>query len=263
MATETPNTPIDPTNTPIEKTAGANVRKTWEWRPKLRWFASEIVVVVAGILIALSVNAWWAARTQQQSLREALVAVNEDFQASRQELENVLSANRTYVRGVDALLVLDEAGLAALGPDSVASFIGLLPTGGLTFDPTMGAVEALISGGDVSLIEDVALRTAIAAWPSVVDELTEDHAILIDMYMAQQERSVELGIYATLRRAELEGGDDRTSRSVLRQVINDGEMLNRLSAHAEAIEGLGLELVDAEARIRRVLTLLDQALSNK
>jgi hypothetical protein len=41
-------------------------------------------------------------------------------------------------------------------------------------------------------------------------------------------------------------------------VIADSEMLNRLSAHAEAIEGLNVELVDAEAHVRRVLGLLDK-----
>ena len=30
---------------------------SWDWRPKLRWFAAEITVVVAGVLIALALNA--------------------------------------------------------------------------------------------------------------------------------------------------------------------------------------------------------------
>jgi hypothetical protein len=188
--------------------------KEWNWRSSLRWFAAEIVDVVVGILISLTLNAWREAESEQRALRGQLVAVPEDFQATDRELEHVLPANRAYIEGVNALLLLDDAGFDALGPDSVASLVRLLPRGGLTFDPTMGAVEALISGGSVSLIRDVELRSEIAAWPSVIDELAEDHAILIDMYMAQQERSVELGIYATLRRADLRGKEGEASGSV-------------------------------------------------
>ena len=34
-------------------------RKKWEWRPKVRWFAAEYLIVVLGVLTAVGINAWW------------------------------------------------------------------------------------------------------------------------------------------------------------------------------------------------------------
>ncbi|NBB87388.1 MAG: hypothetical protein GVY12_14365 [Bacteroidetes bacterium] len=48
-----------------------------DWRPKLRWFAAEIGVVVAGVLIALALNAWWAG-LQETRQRNALTAAVAD-----------------------------------------------------------------------------------------------------------------------------------------------------------------------------------------
>ncbi len=216
----------------------------------------DVGLIVISILIAFALDAWWADRIQQNELLDALVAVREDFLATSAELEYVLSANRTYVAGVNALVRMDRENVAALANDSAEALVRLLPTGGLTFDPTMGAVDALISGGDLQIIEDVDLRAAIAAWPSVIDELTEDLDILIQMYLAQQERSVQLGIYLRDRRANLADVRGDTARGILRTVMSDEEMLNRLAAHAFAIESLEEELVSARQSLVAILDLL-------
>jgi hypothetical protein len=174
------------------------------------------------------------------------------------ELDHVLAENRRYVVGVNTLLQIDEQGISALKDDSVEALAGLLPTGGLTFDPTTGAVDALISGGDLQLIENVDLRSAIAAWPSVMDELAEDLDILIDMYLAQQERSVQLSIYLRARRASLSDSQPEAAREIIRTVMADVEMLNRLAAHAAAIEGLEDELNEARRTLSSILDLLPE-----
>lgn len=53
-----------------------------EWRPKARWFAAEIVVVVTGVLIALAINAWWAARQQARDEQRLLSALRGEFGAN-------------------------------------------------------------------------------------------------------------------------------------------------------------------------------------
>lgn len=54
------------------RTAERDARR-WEWRPKLRWFAAEILIVVCGVLIALALNAWWQGREQAREERRLLV----------------------------------------------------------------------------------------------------------------------------------------------------------------------------------------------
>ena len=50
----------------------------------LRWFAAEIVVVVAGALLALAINAWWGARQQAQEEQRLLAALLDEFTADRE-----------------------------------------------------------------------------------------------------------------------------------------------------------------------------------
>ena len=57
--------------------------KRWDWRPKLRWFASEYLIVVLGVLTAVALNAWWQGRQDRaletRSLREVRDALARDL----------------------------------------------------------------------------------------------------------------------------------------------------------------------------------------
>ena len=51
--------------------------RRWDWRPKLRWFGAEYLIVVLGVLTAVGINAWWQGRqdvAQEQVYLRQLVA---------------------------------------------------------------------------------------------------------------------------------------------------------------------------------------------
>ncbi|WP_412069194.1 hypothetical protein [Rubrivirga sp. IMCC43871] len=74
--------PTPPPSGPPPTAPAARPRR-WDWRPTLRWFAAEIVVVVAGVLIALALNAWWQGRQdhalETHTLRELRAALLNDL----------------------------------------------------------------------------------------------------------------------------------------------------------------------------------------
>jgi hypothetical protein len=70
---------------------------------------------------------------------------------------------------------------------------------------------------------------------------------MIDMYMAQQERCVQLGIYEPMLTSGSAGTE--THRQTLRMALGDKELRNRLAAHAVAIDGLLEELAAVGLRI--------------
>ena len=137
----------------------------------------------------------------------------------------------------------------------------MLPTGGLTFDPVMGSLIAFISSGQINRLRDVDLRSLIGAWSGLMDEIGEDQAILIDMYMAQQERSVELGIYMMNSANENFVNSVDVDGDVLRIVIKDEEMLNRLAAHRFAVQSLNDELTDVANHLDMILLALERQLN--
>lgn len=98
---DSPSSP--PEGTPPDATPKASPAQRWNCPPKLRWFAAEIGVVVAGVLIALILHAWWAG-LQETRQRDALTAAVAD------ELVTNISSLRASVERHRAILeAIDEA----------------------------------------------------------------------------------------------------------------------------------------------------------
>ncbi len=108
-----PSASATASTTPVPRTG------TWQWQQKLRWFAAEIVIVVAGVLIALAINAWWQGRQDHaletrtlRELRDALAndlndirfnaGLHERAGASARRLREHLRARQPYAKALDA-----------------------------------------------------------------------------------------------------------------------------------------------------------------
>jgi hypothetical protein len=227
----------------------------------LRSSARDVALIVVGILIAFFLDAWWDDQVEQKELIGTLKAVNSDFLSTKRELDAVVAANEEYIAGITTLVSLRPENIATLDTASKARLRRLLPTGGLTFDPVMGSLIAFISSGQINRLRDVDLRSLIGAWSGLMDEIGEDQAILIDMYMAQQERSVELGIYMMNSANENFVNSVDVDGDVLRIVIQDEEMLNRLAAHRFAVQSLNDELIDVANHLDMILLALERQLN--
>jgi hypothetical protein len=226
----------------------------------LRSSARDVSLIVIGILVAFFLDAWWKDQIEQKEIRDTLHAVHVDFLSTRDELNTVLNANKIYIDGVTQLISLGLDDLERLDSAAKSSLTNLLPTGGITFDPVLGSVDALISSGQLNRVRNLQVRSLIRAWPALMDEIGEDHRILIDMYMAQQERSVELGIYVMGLGGDLADDPPQADDEILAIVIQDSEMLNRLAAHRFAVQSLNQELSVVEDHLDDILQLLEQEL---
>ena len=211
-------------------------------------------------MVAFFLDAWWDDQIEQKEISDTLQAVYVDFLSTKDELNAVNYANKTYMDGVTKLVSLSLDDIERLDTTAKSDLTYLLPTGGITFDPVLGSLDALISSGQLNRVRNIKLRSLIGAWPSLMDEIGEDQKILIDMYMAQQERSVNLGIYLMSLRGDITDDASRANDAILKTVIEDAEILNRLAAHRFACQGLNDELGDVEEHLDNVLRLLEQEL---
>jgi len=220
----------------------------------LRSSARDVSLIVIGILVAFFLDAWWKDQIEQKEISDTLHAVYVDFSSTKDELSAVFQANVIYIDSVTKLISLGMDDIERLDATSKSNLTKLLPTGGITFDPVLGSVDALISSGQLNKVRNLQVRSLIGAWSALMDEIGEDQEILIDMYMAQQERSVALGIYVM----SLDG--DLADDEILAIVIQDSEILNRLAAHRFAIQSLNDELRMVEEHLDKILRLLDREL---
>ena len=128
----------------------------------LLWVAGEIVIVVAGVLIAFGLNAWWAERSARIEEQTHLGALIRDFELNVALYEE--HAQRSQ-RTADASLELLQ--LARKQPDAEPAVVRTLLNrvfSSYRRRPALDAYEALVSSAGLTLIRDEKLRAALAGF---------------------------------------------------------------------------------------------------
>jgi hypothetical protein len=136
----------------------------------------EAAAIVASILLAFAIDAWWDDHNEVERERRLLQALLVEFEQNTELLRESRQEYELYY--MDALWMLeylrDE-------PDSVdpasfeKAFRGLLLTGSTHLES--GTYDGLLGSGELGLIRDEKLRNRLAAWPSYVKEWTEEESV--------------------------------------------------------------------------------------
>jgi len=224
----------------------------------------DMVLIVASILIAFSLEAWWDGRRTLDKERAALSAVRDDFGAARQELDSVLVRNERVVETVGVVLRMNPESLAKLDPDSAHALLRYGFGGGLTFDPPTGALQALLNAGTLGDIRNQALAAALSAWPGLMDEIDEDQVFIIDSFNRLQEIRVHTGTLeqSLILQGILPGPARMTMGEVLTALISESKDRENLALHMMSIAGLLMELEDVDRRLDVLLEQLDAELGH-
>ena len=143
--------------------------KRWDWRPKLQWFAAEIVIIVSGVLIALALNTWWSEREDRHFERELRDDMIAEFESNLAILESDIAFNDSAHAHVSSLDSLSDSALLALSSEELTSrFRDLINSQG--FDPEMGIVQAQVESGNLSAVGDRDLRILLSRWAGLLEE---------------------------------------------------------------------------------------------
>ena len=130
--------------------------------------SAELVVIVAGVLIALAGQSAYQEWTDRQAEREFLLDLLEEFRANKSQLQIDLEATKKAVdaadqwRGNPSNLGLDDN-----DSDANSYAASLNPA---RFDPISGSLRSLIDGGELGLIRNRQLRADLAGWSDRAQE---------------------------------------------------------------------------------------------
>ena len=134
----------------------------------------EGVVIVGSILLAFGIDAWWGALDEAAQRTAVIEGLRSDFEAARVDLDRVAAF---HIEGRMATAELMRMG--AGGPLSEASssrvdslFAGVTLVA--SFDPPLGTLEALISSGDLDLLDDPALAADLTRFQGEVADLDRE-----------------------------------------------------------------------------------------
>ena len=225
---------------------------TLPWRRALL----EGVVIVASILVAFSLDAWWDRRGRGEHEREALSALAEELRGAAVELDSVVAFNERRVEAGRRFLELDPTDQSGLSDEDVG-FVLEGMGGGLTFDPSLGATEAIIAGG-LDLVRDAGVRAQIAAWPGMISEIAVDQAAIVERWEKVWDTSVRAGFADA--RFLLTPADTAAARALARDALASAEMRQRVAALAASLGGLLDELREVDARLRALREAVSRAL---
>lgn len=214
----------------------------------------DAALIVVSILIAFALDAWWDGQSRAAEQREALSALQAELEGSRAELDSVVAFNEAQIERIDQ--VLERGDAAGSSDESGAIFRALL--GGLTFDPSLSAVEAILAGG-LDRISDSDLRAAIAAWPGVLREIQVDQRIMVDEFISMSNALVMQGLHVEVSRALW---SESAPAELTARVTSDEMIRQRLSALRSSISSLNYELSDVESRLEELETQVDIAIGN-
>lgn len=134
------------------------------WRHAL----AEFLLIVAGVLAALGADAWWENRQEHERERTYLAQIVADTRENERRLEEVLAQERVQLEATKSVL----GALRSAEPISADSARAWLSRRAFYYsDPRLllGTFEALLQTGDINLLRDDRVRSAVIAYASQVN----------------------------------------------------------------------------------------------
>lgn len=146
---------------------------------KLPWarIAAESVAIIASILLAFSIDAWWERRgehhrslAQLSTIRTEFVEVEHRLAKADQQLVGLRESVSDFLSHVGP-----DAPLESM--DSLASLMDLSFRAARIELPT-GSLQALLTSGELSNVANNQLKALLATWPAEVSRLRNQSGLL-------------------------------------------------------------------------------------
>ena len=245
------------------------------WRlSKLDWpyAVGELIIVTAGVLIALAIDQWNSDRLDRVEEQRILLGLKSEFELNLARTERELAYRHAIVSSI--LQLFDaSAGRASFEPKELDQLIGDV-TWWANAEYSTGALESLLEGGMLSIIESEELRDLLASLPSAydaaaLDEMEEMETARGIIYPFLSKNSSFTQIANTMAAGRPGVGDTPTpsiypvgEQRDHSTLLSDSEFLGILVRehwdHLDAIEEYG----KLQTEIERVMRLIDEELKD-
>ncbi len=146
----------------------------------LKYALGEIVLVVIGILIALSINNWNEYRKERMEEKALLSQLQSEFESNYKQLdEKIIIRNNMISASLKLLEYIDypeKRNMDSINTHLVQTL--LVPT----FDPI---INDIMSSGRIQLIKNNRLKELLTLWTSEIVQVTEEESAWRDYKLHQ------------------------------------------------------------------------------
>ncbi len=143
-------------------------------------FASEAAVIVASILLAFWIDAWWDDRQARRTEAAVLQSIRGEAEENRLELDRMMQRSGTQLARIDAFLGSTPDELRALPPDSVAPWLSAMVVT-WTFDGDDSAAGLFLGSSAPVTPHGRDARILLARWVRIQDDMEEEKATVWEL----------------------------------------------------------------------------------
>ena len=141
----------------------------------LKYAIGEIVLVVIGILIALSINDWNETRLKSEKEVIVLTNIHKEFKENKVQLEKGIIHHKKVHSNCAKIMNLFPIKSTPESPLLDSLSVNLWHSwGGFTFNPSQSSVDALMSTSTFDIIRDENLRDLLISWNDLVEDYQEE-----------------------------------------------------------------------------------------
>ena len=156
----------------------------------LKYAIGEIILVIIGILIALSINNWNEHRKLKIEEHNSLIDLRSEIISNIEALtKTIVSHQKSYDAAKKLKDLFNDREAFDNMPDSIflANYLQMLDND--TFDPNLGILKSLISSGKINPLSNKELLYSISSLEDEITDALEDQ-VKIDEQMPDYVRSI-------------------------------------------------------------------------
>jgi Family of unknown function (DUF6090) len=150
-----------------------------------KYAIGEIILVVIGILIALSINNWNEERKDNLQRITLLENLKSEYLINLEEINNRIQTVDTTLKYATIVIRLMRPDYETLDEVQVTNNIANVINWFTTYDESSGALQDIIYNNKLGLIKVDSLRISLASWNQNVDNVKEREARCLNLFQNQ------------------------------------------------------------------------------
>jgi len=231
-----------------------------------RRLSIEATVIVASILLAFAIDAWWEERGE----RNAEVVLLERLRADYIEIESALVlVEEEHREASEACIFFMNMAVGELLPATaeVDRMIALVFLASRTFNPGSGAVASFHSNEGARLVRNQSLADKLLAWSGLVEELQEEEANLqkgvAERWTPYIASRVNVGPYVAALGDLMRGIPSHIATPETREPLTvDNEFMNHVLDRFKWQQIALRDIEPVHTAVEEIITLLEKELNN-
>jgi len=217
----------------------------------MREVMRELVTIVAGVLIALGLDAAWDTQQDRKLEAAALIALRDDFQVNRTRLEGVVEVFSRVEAASDQLVAISIV-QASVPRDSLL-FLVEETSRGHRFEPQLATFSDLVSSGRLGLLRNQQLRRELALFSGFTDRLQARATTVNGQWRVAR---TDLGLELYELHPEFRDLESRVPATDLASLVRSEAFRNFVVARRLNAGGAAADHSQALERSERILELL-------